>query len=314
MLQPVFASVTSGVEPAEISRAGWSIVATYLGTLILSGVLISSFMAPLIRFSGLGERPQSGWLHLPFGGDQLRYLASGALSILLYGVLAYLPILAASYWGSTSIAQAVNQTYASFPNPDSLHTIELVKGEAVLKERGEAWIYTHGVPMLAVAPFAFLLWFALVQHFNPNARLFSGGAPRINFRMLATTAIVFAVVLAAFHLGFKNAKFTAIEKYTAGAIGALFVVALVQRFLSGNIGPANLPARAVTVLFWMLAAFGALWYLALGAKGVFHHGPADDPACRHRHQPRVFLLPHAAPDAVPGRGGGASFACARRDV
>ena len=61
----------------------------------------------------------------------------------------------------------MSQTMASFPNPESIHTIKIVtKGEALIAQ-GSSWIFGLGIPLIAAAPFGILLWLVAFLHFNP---------------------------------------------------------------------------------------------------------------------------------------------------
>ena len=258
----------SGPAKIVVSAAAYKIAGIYLGTLLLSGVLISAFMAPMIRLSGLGERPQQGFLHLPFGGDQIRYLAAGFVSLLVYGLLAYIPVLAAAFWANAHIASALQTVYVSFPDPESLHTIQLVKALEVWDARGEVWIYSHLVPLLAAVPFVLLFWIALVRHFHPGARETSGGVPRLNLRMIVTVAIALAAVTATLQFGFGRNAVSKAELWAFAGLGGLALVAAYQQFMLRPIGPSNVLLRSMTVLFWMVATLGAVWYYELGRNGV----------------------------------------------
>ena len=92
---------------------------------VLQSLLIASFMAPLIRYAGLGEKPRPGVLRLAFGPDQIRYIISGIFSFLIIAVLILAPIMSATFYVAKYIIAALSQTMASFPDPNSLHTIEL---------------------------------------------------------------------------------------------------------------------------------------------------------------------------------------------
>ncbi len=147
--------------------AMWAITG---GNLALQALLIASFMAPLIRYSGLGEKPAPGVVRLAFGPDQIRYIASGIFSFLLVAVLILGPIAAASFYVLKYIVAAMSQTMASFPDPNSLHTIELTTAGESLAARGLTWVYDLAVPMAAVAPFAIALWLIFFFHFHPRNR------------------------------------------------------------------------------------------------------------------------------------------------
>ena len=117
----------------ESPTAMWSIMA---GNLALQTLLIASFMAPLIRYAGLGEKPRPGAVRLAFGPDQLRYIFAGIFSFLFVAVLVFAPIAAASFYVLKYILAALSQTTATFPDPNSLHTIEVTTVGQDLVSRG----------------------------------------------------------------------------------------------------------------------------------------------------------------------------------
>ena len=137
---------------------------------IAQSLLIASFMAPLTRFAGLGEKPRPGVLRAPFGPDQIRYVLATLLSFAFVAVLAYGPVLATSLYALSYIGDAAAQTVATFPDPDSLHTIEVITLGETLAGRGQSWIYQFAAPAIAVAPFALVLWLILFLHFHPRNR------------------------------------------------------------------------------------------------------------------------------------------------
>ncbi|WP_425409135.1 hypothetical protein [Hyphococcus sp.] len=145
----------------------WSITAalTFLQT-----VLVASFMAPLIRYAGLGEKPAPGVIRAPFGPDQVRFIVAGLFSFLFVALLVFGPVAGASYYALKYIVAAMTETRAVFPDPESLHTIEFTTAGATLAEQGMAWIYSHALPAAFVAPFAIILWIIVFLHFSPRNR------------------------------------------------------------------------------------------------------------------------------------------------
>lgn len=133
-------------------------------------ILTASFMAPLIRYAGLGEKPAPGFVRLPFGADQARYIVSSVFSFLFLAAFVLAPILIASYFALDYISAALSKTVAVFPDAASLHTIEVKPAGATLAERGLAWMYETAVPVALVAPFAIALWLILFLHFAPKNR------------------------------------------------------------------------------------------------------------------------------------------------
>ncbi len=172
--------------------AMWSITG---GNLALQTLLIASFMAPLIRYAGLGEKPSPGVVRLAFGPDQLRFIISGIFSFLIVAVLVLAPAIAATFYVAKYIIAAMAQTIASFPDPNSLHTIELTTVGEGLAARGASWIYDLAAPTAAVAPFALLLWLVVFFHFHPRNR------PAVTRRNPVLRGIVTLVVTLSFLVG-----------------------------------------------------------------------------------------------------------------
>lgn len=183
--------------PQAIPKELYYIVGT---SFLLQMILIASFMAPLIRYAGLGERPAPGVVRLEFGAAQLRFALASILSSLVIAALIIAPVAAAAYYAMKYIAEAMMQTYASFPDPNSLHTIELLPAQQVITARGDLWFYNRAVPLIAVAPFAFVLWVALILHFHPK-NLEGAGSGNILTRVVGALASVVALS-AAFWLSF----------------------------------------------------------------------------------------------------------------
>ena len=166
------------------------------GNLVLQTILVASLMAPLIRYAGLGERPAPGVIKLAFGADQIRYILASILSYLIVALLIIAPMSAATFFILKYILAAMSETMAaSFPNADSLHTIELLSASDVFKAKGVGWIFSSAVPLISVIPFALVLWGLLFMHFHPSNRNTTKEATNPFLRGLAT--LLFAGVLAA---------------------------------------------------------------------------------------------------------------------
>lgn len=173
----------------------------YTLTLLFNLILVASFLAPLIRFAGLGERPSPGIFKLAFGPDQIRFIMAGLLGVLVTVVFVYAPVGAAAYWVLKYVLEALSQTYVSFPDPNSLHTISLVEARDVLAERGALWQYLQGAPLAAAAAFGAALWLILIVHFRPSPDSnrsapsgFLGRAITTLVAVLALTAIVWFAI------------------------------------------------------------------------------------------------------------------------
>jgi hypothetical protein len=168
----------------ENNAAGmWAITA---GITVLQTVLVASFMAPLIRYAGLGEKPAPGFVRAPFGPDQIRFIISSILSFLLVAVLVFGPIAGASYYALKYIVEAMAETRAVFPDPESLHTIQLTTAGASLADQGMAWVYSHALPAAFAAPFAIALWLIMFFHFSPRNRSAAQQGGNIFLRGLVT--------------------------------------------------------------------------------------------------------------------------------
>lgn len=168
--------------------------------LALQAILIASFMAPLIRCAGLGEKPRPGVVRLAFGPDQLRYIVAGAFSFLFVVVLILAPILLTSFFVLQYIFDALSETMAHFPDPDSLHTIELTTAAESLASRGRAWIYYLALPLTASIPFMLALWALAFLHFHPRNRPSAPTRGNPLLRAVATLFVVGAVVVGAYWL------------------------------------------------------------------------------------------------------------------
>ncbi|MEQ1930446.1 MAG: hypothetical protein ABL957_07920 [Parvularculaceae bacterium] len=146
------------------------------GSIALQLVLISSFMAPLTRYAGLGERPAPGAMRLPFGPDQLRFILAYLFSFLILPALLLLPMAVTALYVINYISEVLSQYYAAFPNPDSLHTVEIIPATDYYAGQGRLWVYSLGLPVAAAAaPFALIAWGVLFAHFRPRGVREGGG-------------------------------------------------------------------------------------------------------------------------------------------
>ena len=177
-------------------RAPGAMAAITGGSVLLQYILVASFMAPLIRYAGLGERPGAGVIRLPFGPDQLRFLFALFASFLLLGVFVLGPAIVAAAYVADYVNEAYTALYVTFPDENSLHTIKYVQGKDVIAYRGDAWRYDFALPGLAAAPFLAVLWTVLFVHFHPNNRSGDGAAAG-NVALRALAALIGAAVLAA---------------------------------------------------------------------------------------------------------------------
>lgn len=182
----------------ENNAAGmWGITA---GITILQTILVASFMAPLIRYAGLGEKPAPGFIRAPFGPDQIRFIVASIFGFLFVVVLVFGPVAGASYYALKYIVEAMAETRAVFPDPDSLHTIEFTTAGASLAEQGMAWVYSHALPAVFVAPFAVFLWLLIFFHFSPKNRPAAPSGGNVFLRALVTLLITALFLAVAYFL------------------------------------------------------------------------------------------------------------------
>lgn len=142
--------------------------ATYLASLAVSTVLVASFMAPLIRFAGLGERPSPGLLRIAFGAAQIRFIFASFLSFLLAAIVVYFPVSAATFAIIGVVSKAMTTPYANFPDAASLHSVDIVAGRDAMAMRGDLWIYEYGYWSGAALLIAILVAIVLVLHVRPR--------------------------------------------------------------------------------------------------------------------------------------------------
>lgn len=204
MLSVIFertVTLKDGISFAQAERAlgkylqhGWNTHPVELATIAsisagLQLILVSSGLAPLIRFAGLGERPASGVVRLPFGADQCRY----ALAVLLSGgallVLVIAPLFVSALFILKFIAEILSQVMVVFPDSESLHTIKLITRADSLALQGMGWLTSLAIPIAAAAPFGLLFWAVIFFHCSPQ----HGGVGRWLVRGITTLvgALVF---------------------------------------------------------------------------------------------------------------------------
>ncbi|MCB2097507.1 MAG: hypothetical protein KDE05_07735 [Parvularculaceae bacterium] len=144
------------------SSAAWTI---YGASILINAILVSSFMAPLVRYAGLGERPAPGVFRAPFGFDQVRFLAAGVLSTLIFLLVVYAPISFATFSIVAFISQAMTTPFAQFPNPESLHTIEIVAGADLF---GFRWLHRYQVWTASALGAVAVIVALMIFHLRPR--------------------------------------------------------------------------------------------------------------------------------------------------
>ncbi len=233
-------------------------------SIAVQAVLTASFMAPLIRYAGLGEKPAPGFIHAPFGPDQIRYLVASVFGLLFVAVLVFGPMAAASYYTLKYVVAALSETVASFPDPDSLHTIKIETVADIAARNGQSWLYDRAIPLAASAPIAGIFWLLLFFHFAPKNRPNAADAGNVVLRA-ATTLLAALLLLGA-------AYFLFADSVLAHFKGKLTFLG----FLSGMASLANIDTSSVLqsldftmkspaarLIFFGVSSFFVLNYLSL---------------------------------------------------
>lgn len=172
---------------ASMSKEVWTI---YLASAVVNAIIVASFMAPLVRYAGLGERPAPGLLRLPFGLDQIRFLMAGFLSLLIFLLVVYAPIGFATFSIIGFISQAMTVPYAQFPDALSLHTIDVIAGADAF---GVRWFHQYQVWGAAAAAAAAILVALFILHVRPRREDRTAGIGLLG-RTLGVTASVGAFI------------------------------------------------------------------------------------------------------------------------
>ncbi|MBI1366556.1 MAG: hypothetical protein GC153_11455 [Alphaproteobacteria bacterium] len=240
---------------------------------IVQFILVASFMTPLIRYAGLRELPAPGVLKLDFGANQIRYMFAGLVSILVMATVVIGPVGATAFYALKYISAALSQTYASFPDPESLHTIEIVSAQQALAKSGGLWFFERGVPLIAAAPFALAMWALLIWHFRPREQgAGAGGYLRTAIATLFGSAAFAGLFWFGFHLlgqiGHKTliavlltivsplltAAFALSQKLAADQLAIVTVIVMFFYYVSLRITPY----QAVVVCRSSMAPAGTL--------------------------------------------------------
>ncbi|MEO1135070.1 MAG: hypothetical protein AAFW68_00490 [Pseudomonadota bacterium] len=241
--------------------AMWTIT---IASIAAQTLLTASFMAPLIRYAGLGEKPAPGLIRAPFGPDQVRFVVSSIFGALFVAVLVFGPVAAASYYTLKYIVAALSQTMATFPDPNSLHTIEITTAADEIAAQGRNWIYERAIPLSGAAPVAILFWLLLFFHFAPQNRPGASAFGRTVMRAVTTFVVAAASMLIAYFL-FSEIVLNEFRSNTTflGVLGALgrFVRLDMSGFLEGLDFLLNSPAGRL--VFFGVASFFVMNYLSL---------------------------------------------------
>ena len=235
-----------------------------LASLAAQTLLTASFMAPLIRYAGLGEKPAPGFIRAPFGADQVRFILSGIFGFLFVAVLVFGPIAATSYYTLKYIVAALSQTMAVFPDPNSLHTIEIKTAADTVAAAGRSWIYDRAIPLAGAAPLALAFWALLFFHFNPKNRPKAAHPGNPFLRALATFLVASLLLLGAY---FYLADFVLNNfRSNAGFLGNLSALAGAAKLDLGGLADSldfliNSPQGRLA--FFGVASFFVVNYISL---------------------------------------------------
>lgn len=225
-----------------------------LSTLV-NAVLVSSFMAPLIRLAGVGDEPRPGVVRLAFGPDQIRYLVATALSAVVSLVIVFGPLAVTGFYALQYVLEAVRDLQlASFPDPESLHTVDLVNARDVLFSAASLEPLAQRVPLLAGAPLAVAFGLLLTLHFSPKNRGVDPARPNSLMRAGITFSAL-AAFIALIWLVFLSGAAGVAPDSTAG-YAILVIILLVIIFYYFNL--RLLPYAGVAVNRRSMAPAGLL--------------------------------------------------------
>lgn len=189
-----------------------SFLVVYVASVVIQAILIASFMAPLIRYAGLGEKPAPGVIRAPFGPDQLRYILAGVLSALVFALVVYAPISLAVAAVIGFIGTAMTVTYARFPDPESLHTIDLVPGADAF---GLRWFHHYQVWGVAAFLMTLALIVLLILHVRPRKDDKTAGIGFLGRSLGVTTGVALFMALTGF-LSMRGAAMMSASAVAAG--------------------------------------------------------------------------------------------------
>ncbi len=233
------------------SAAAWTLA---LGSLGVNLILLSSFMAPLIRYAGLGEKPAPGFIRAPFGPDQIRFLLAGALASVVFFITAYAPVTVATAAALGFVQSAMTTPFASFPDSESLHTVDVIFGA---DRFGVRWLYGWQVWGAAAAGIGLLIAALVFGHVAPRRDDKTAGVGALG-RGLGALLAVGAYFLAA--AAAYNALFGDIARkagaFADGLAGAMFLAAGAALMIFA--GLRLYPYAGVAVCRRSMAIAGAL--------------------------------------------------------
>jgi hypothetical protein len=235
-----------------------------IASIVVQTLLTASFMAPLIRYAGLGEKPARGVVRAPFGPDQIRFIVSGMFGFLFVAVLVFGPVAAASYYTLKYIVAALSATMAVFPDPNSLHTIEIKTAADTIAAQGRAWLYDRAIPIAGAAPVAFAFWLLLFFHFSPKNRPNAPKPGKIILRALTTFLVAAGLLLGAY---FYFADFVLNDfRSNTGFLGILSSLAGLAKIEVGGIAESVdflMKAPEGRLVIFGVASFFVVNYISL---------------------------------------------------
>jgi len=262
---------------AANSGAAWTL---WLASLGVNLILFASFMAPLTRYAGLGEKPAAGFIRAPFGPDQIRFIAAGALSTIVFFALAYAPVTVATMSVIQFMATAMTTPFASFPDPNSLHTVDVIFGA---DRFGVRWLYGWQVWGAAAAAAGLFLIAVLFGHVAPRREDRGAGIGLLGRALGVSAGVIayFAVVAWVYNALFNKAAPSALALadglsgvlFMAGAL-AVLVFAGLRLFPYAGVAvcrrsmaiAGSLKVTRRHNLFRLLAAFLLVGALLFGAQ------------------------------------------------
>lgn len=155
------------------------ILALTIFTVLISLLLVASFMAPLIRYAATGEKPAPGFLSVPFGPDQWRFTGASLATGIFPVMLVLVPFFLFMRHLFTSLKEALgSQDFVSFPTDQSIHTIRITNEVDVLFGTSRLWLFGVPVPVwLLGIPFLLILLVLLHRHFQPKNRRYGLARP-----------------------------------------------------------------------------------------------------------------------------------------
>lgn len=188
----------------EFAVAGWQRhplqMSLLTGTSVLiSLMLIASFIVPLIRYAATGEKPPAGLIRMPFGPDQLRFCFTAIVSGFLSILVLFAPLMAAfsavyQYLFREVVTTTIDN-HVKFPFEQSIHSVYETNIADLIIASENWWVW--GIPisfLLLSGPLAGLLVGLLLRHFHPKNRPFAPeGRRRPLLRVLGITGITLVV-------------------------------------------------------------------------------------------------------------------------